>query len=58
MSRMAELLLTPAYLATRLWALGSTTAPAEWLEEGRMSRWLRLSGAVQMTPQTMDNSTH
>lgn len=46
MSRMADLLLMPSYLPARLWALGSTTAPAEWLEEGRMSRWLRLSGLM------------
>lgn len=46
MSRMADILLTPGYLATRFWALGSTAAPMEWLEEGRMRRWLRLSGAM------------
>ncbi|KAL8425774.1 hypothetical protein Efla_004126 [Eimeria flavescens] len=51
MARLADLLLTPAYLPARLWASGSTAAPAEWLEEGRMARWLRLAGALQPVRQ-------
>ncbi|KAL8270787.1 hypothetical protein Esti_005261 [Eimeria stiedai] len=47
MSRLSDLLLTPSILPFRLWALGSTSAPGEWLEEGRMARWLRLSGNIQ-----------
>ncbi|OEH73613.1 transmembrane protein [Cyclospora cayetanensis] len=47
MSHLVSMLLLPAFLAPRLWAVGSTTAPIEWTEEGRMQRWLRLSGALQ-----------